>query len=158
MFFISSKVYMKLNYKTMKPARYNQFEPAYPASFSSILDKFFNDSVAQSTNQFIPAVDIAEDESQYEIHVSVPGMKKSDFNLDLTDGRLIISGERKMEEKKEGRNFHSIETHYGAFNRSFYVPETVDADKIEANYQDGLLKVTLPKTEKKTNKSKIEVK
>ncbi|MFD2202028.1 Hsp20/alpha crystallin family protein [Shivajiella indica] len=142
----------------MKLARYNQFEPSYPTSFSSVLDKFFNDSFAQSAKQFTPAVDIAEDENQYEIHVSVPGMKKTDFNLDLTDGRLTISGERKMEEKKEGKNFHTVETHYGSFSRSFYVPETVDAEKIEASYQDGLLKVLLPKTEKKTNKSKIEVK
>jgi HSP20 family protein len=142
----------------MKLARYNQFEPSYPSSFSSVLDKFFNDSLAQSAKSFTPAVDIAEDENQFEIHLSVPGMNKNDFNLDLTDGRLTISGERKMEEKKEGKNFHTIETHFGAFSRSFYVPETVDAEKIEASYQDGLLKVVLPKTEKKTNKSKIEVK
>jgi len=142
----------------MKLARYNQFEPSYPSSFSSVLDKFFNESLAQSTKSFTPAVDIAEDENQYEIHVSVPGMNKTDFNLDLTDGRLTISGERKMEEKKEGKNFHTLETHFGAFSRSFYVPETVDSEKIEASYQDGLLKVILPKTEKKTNKSKIDVK
>jgi HSP20 family protein len=142
----------------MKPARYNHFEPSYPTSFSSVLDKFFNDSIAKSAKQFTPAVDIAEDENQFEIHVSVPGMNKSDFNLDLTDGRLTISGERKMEEKKEGKNFHTIETNYGAFSRSFFVPETVETEKIEASYQDGLLTVILPKTEKKTNKSKIEVK
>jgi HSP20 family protein len=63
-----------------------------------------------------------------------------------------------MEEKKEGKNFHTIETNYGAFSRSFFVPETVETEKIEASYQDGLLTVILPKTEKKTNKSKIEVK
>jgi HSP20 family protein len=142
----------------MKPARYNQFEPSYPTSFSSVLDKFFNDSIAKSAKQFTPAVDIAEDENQFEIHVSVPGMNKSDFNLDLTDGRLTISGERKMEEKKEGKNFHTIETNYGAFSRSFFVPETVETEKIKASYQDGLLTVILPKSEKKTNKSKIEVK
>jgi HSP20 family protein len=142
----------------MKPARYNQFEPSYPTFFSSVLDKFFNDSIAKSAKQFTPAVDIAEDENQFEIHVSVPGMNKSDFNLDLTDGRLTISGERKMEEKKEGKNFHTIETNYGAFSRSFFVPETVETEKIKASYQDGLLTVILPKSEKKTNKSKIEVK
>ncbi|RZS98662.1 Hsp20/alpha crystallin family protein [Cecembia calidifontis] len=142
----------------MKLVRYNQFEPAYPSTFGSLLDKFFNESLSQTTKQFIPAVDISEDEKQYEIQVSVPGMKKSDFHLDLTEGRLTISGERKMEEKKEGKNFHSIETHYGSFSRSFYVPETISVENISAVYEDGLLKVVLPKTEKKVNNLKIEVK
>ena len=59
-------------------------------------------------------------------------MKKSDFNIDLTEGRLTISGERKIEEKKEGKNYHSIETHFGSFSRSFYLPENVLSEKIEA--------------------------
>ncbi|PSL03775.1 Hsp20/alpha crystallin family protein [Cecembia rubra] len=142
----------------MKLVRYNQFEPAYPSTFGSLLDKFFNESFVQNSKQFTPAVDISEDEKQYEIHVSVPGMKKSDFQLDLTEGRLTISGERKMEEKKEGKNFHSVETHFGSFSRSFYVPETVNIDNISAAYEDGLLKVVLPKSEKKVNNLKIEVK
>lgn len=142
----------------MKLVKYNQLEPNYPASFSNLLDRFFNDSIGQNIKQFTPAVDISEDENHYEIHVSVPGMKKSDFNLELNDGRLTISGERKMEEKKEGKNFHSLETHYGSFSRSFYLPENVKEDGIAASYEDGLLKVSLPKEEKKVNKSKIEVK
>jgi HSP20 family protein len=142
----------------MKLVKYNQLEPNYPATFSNLLDRFFNDSIGQNIKQFTPAVDISEDENHYEIHVSVPGMKKSDFNLEVTDGRLTISGERKMEEKKEGKNFHSLETHYGSFSRSFYLPENIKEDGIAAVYEDGLLKVNLPKEEKKVNKSKIEVK
>lgn len=142
----------------MNLMRYNQPEPSYPTSFSNLLDRFFNDSIGQSVRQFTPAVDIAEDETQYEIKVSVPGMKKSDFNLDLTDGRLTISGERKMEEKKEGKNFHTIETHYGSFSRSFHLPDDVDPEKIEASYNDGLLNIKLPKSEKSIRKAKIEVK
>ncbi|WP_194976805.1 Hsp20/alpha crystallin family protein [Aquiflexum lacus] len=142
----------------MKLVKYNQLEPNYPTTFSNMLDRFFNDSIGQNVKQFTPAVDISEDENHYEIHVSVPGMKKSDFNLEVIDGRLTISGERKMEEKTEGRNFHSLETHYGSFKRSFYLPENVKEDGIAASYEDGLLKVNLPKEEKKVNKSKIEVK
>ena len=142
----------------MKLVKYNQFEPTYPSTFSSLLDRFFNDSLAQSVRQFTPAVDVAEDDQQYEIHVSVPGMKKSDFNLDLTDGRLTISGERKLKEKTEKKNYHSIETHYGTFSRSFYVPDDVKVERIEAVYEDGLLKVVLPKEERKVSKAKIEVK
>jgi HSP20 family protein len=152
------KIDLTKKYQTMKLVKYNQLDPAYPATFSTLLDRFFNDSIGQNLKQFTPAVDISEDESKYELHVSVPGMKKTDFNLDLTEGRLTVSGERKMEEKKEGKNYHSLETHYGSFSRSFYLPDDVNSDSIEAVYEDGLLKINLPKAEKKVNKAKIEVK
>ena len=141
----------------MKLIKYNQLEPN-PATFSNLLDRFFNDSIGQNIKHFTPAVDISEDENHFEIQVSVPGMKKSDFNIEVNDGRLTISGERKMEDKKEGKNYHSLETHYGAFSRSFYLPDNVNEDGILAAYEDGLLKVNLPKEEKKVIKSKIEVK
>ena len=142
----------------MKLIRYNQLDPQVPASFSGMLDRFFNDSFGAALKQFNPAVDIAEDEKSYEIHVAVPGVKKQDFKIDLVDGKLTISGERKMEENKEGKNFHSLETQYGSFSRSFFVPEDVKAEKVEATYEDGLLKLTLPKKEKKVSKASIEVK
>jgi HSP20 family protein len=142
----------------MKLVRYNQLDPQVPASFSGMLDRFFNDSFGAALKQFNPAVDIAEDEKSYEILVAVPGVKKQDFKIDLIDGKLTISGERKMEEKKEGKNFHSLETQYGSFSRSFFVPEDVKAEKVEATYEDGLLKLTLPKKEKKVSKASIEVK
>jgi HSP20 family protein len=142
----------------MKLVRYNQLDPQVPASFSGMLDRFFNDSFGAALKQFNPAVDIAEDEKSYEIHVAVPGVKKQDFKIDLIDGKLTISGERKMEEKKEGKNFHSLETQYGSFSRSFFIPEDVKADQVEATYEDGLLKLTLPKKEKKVSKASIEVK
>jgi HSP20 family protein len=142
----------------MKLVRYNQLDPQVPASFSGMLDRFFNDSFGAALKQFNPAVDIAEDEKSYEIHVAVPGVKKQDFKIDLIDGKLTISGERKMEEKKEGKNFHSLETQYGSFSRSFFIPEDVKSDQVEATYEDGLLKLTLPKKEKKVSKASIEVK
>ena len=142
----------------MKLVRYNQLEPQIPSTFSGMLDRFFNESIGASIKQFSPAVDIAEDEKSYEIHVAVPGMKKSDFKIDLQDGKLTLSGERKMEEKKEGKNFHSIETHYGAFRRSFFLPDDVLDEQVAASYEEGLLKIVLPKREKKVNKSTIEVK
>lgn len=142
----------------MRLVKYNQLDPQVPASFSGMLDRFFNDSFGAALKQFNPAVDIAEDEKSYEIHVAVPGVKKQDFKIDLIDGKLTISGERKMEEKKDGKNFHSIETQYGSFSRSFFIPEEVKVDKVEATYEDGLLKLTLPKKEKKVSKASIEVK
>ncbi|MAN87506.1 MAG: heat-shock protein Hsp20 [Algoriphagus sp.] len=142
----------------MKLTKYNPTSTEFPTTFSSMLDRFFNDNFNPMNKQFNPAVDISEDDKSFEIEVAVPGMKKSDFNIDLTEGRLTISGERKIEEKKEGKNYHSIETHFGSFSRSFYLPENVLSEKIEATYVDGVLKISIPKTEKKNSKSVIEVK
>ncbi|WP_144604100.1 Hsp20/alpha crystallin family protein [Algoriphagus algorifonticola] len=142
----------------MKLTKYNPTSTEFPTTFSSMLDRFFNDNFIPMNKQFNPAVDISEDDKSFEIEFAVPGMKKSDFNIDLTEGRLTISGERKIEEKKEGKNYHSIETHFGSFSRSFYLPENVLSEKIEATYVDGVLKISIPKTEKKNLKSVIEVK
>lgn len=142
----------------MKIVKYNQLDPQVPASFSGMLDRFFNDSFSAAYKQFNPAVDIAEDEKSYQIHVAVPGVKKQDFKIDLVDGKLTVSGERKLEDKKEGKNYHSLETQYGSFSRSFFIPEDVKEDLVEATYEEGLLKITLPKKEKKVSKAAIEVK
>lgn len=141
----------------MRLLKYNHPEPQIPTTFSGMLDRFFHETVQTAQRQFIPAVDVAEDEKSYEIYVAVPGVKKSDFKIDLTEGRLTISGERKSEDKKEGKNFHSIETQYGAFKRSFYVPDDVNAESVDAFYENGVLRLTLPKKEKKVTKSIIEV-
>lgn len=141
----------------MRLLKYNHPEPQIPTTFSGMLDRFFQETVQTAQRQFIPAVDVAEDEKSYEIYVAVPGVKKSDFKIDLTEGRLTISGERKSEDKKEGKNFHSIETQYGAFKRSFYVPDDVNAESVDAFYENGVLRLTLPKKEKKVTKSIIEV-
>ena len=142
----------------MKLVRFNQTEPYFPNTFSGMLDKFFNENMGTSLKHFNPAVDIAEDENSYEIQLSVPGVQKKDFKVELVDGKLTISGERKMEEKKEGKNYHSVETQYGSFSRSFFVPEDIKAEEVNAAYEDGLLKITLPKKEKKVVKAAIEVK
>lgn len=142
----------------MKLVRYNHFENQNPASFGTMVDRLFNEFQTSALKQFSPAVDIAEDEKGYEIQLALPGMKKSDFKIDLVDRKLTVSGERKQEEKKEGKNFHSVETQYGAFKRSFFVPEDVIEEGVEAVYEDGLLSLVLPKKEKKISKATIEVK
>jgi HSP20 family protein len=142
----------------MKLVRYNQLENESPVTFSAMLDRLFNESLGSSLRQFNPAVDIAEDEKSYEIQLALPGMKKSDFKIDLVDRKLTVSGERKHQEKKEGKNFHSVETQFGSFKRSFFLPEDVLEDHVEASYQDGLLTLVLPKKEKKNSKAVIEVK
>ena len=141
--------------------RYNSALNNYaPTSFSNLIDRFFNDSLARSGGSaysFVPRVDILEEEKSFEIHVAVPGMNKDDFKIDLNDNYLTISGERKNSREKKENNFHSVEIQYGTFSRSFTLPENVDANGISAKYVNGILEVSIPKDEKKSLKSTIKV-
>ena len=130
-----------------------------PTSFRSFVDKFFNDDyVGGSLPAFSPKVDIAESEKAFEIHLYAPGMKKEDFSIDLNEDRISISGERKLDNEKKEKNFHSVESYYGSFKRSFHLPEVINRDKVDASYKDGVLILTLPKDEKKVTKKQIAVK
>jgi HSP20 family protein len=84
-------------------------------------------------------------------------MNKDDFKIDLNDNFLTISGERKLSKEKNEKNFHSIETQYGTFSRSFSLPENVDVNKINAKYENGILAISIPKDEKKVLKTSIKV-
>jgi HSP20 family protein len=141
----------------MSIIRYNSND-FVPASFSNLIDKFFNESLAKSGGSvFVPKVDVVETENAYEIHVAVPGVTKDDFKIDLHDNYLTISGERKVSDEKKEKNFRSIETQYGAFSRSFSLPENVAAEKINAKYNNGILELNIPKDEKKQLMQTIKV-
>jgi HSP20 family protein len=141
----------------MSIIRYNPTD-FVPTTFSSLIDRFFNDSLTRSGGSlFVPKVDIVETKDAFEMQVAAPGLNKDDFNIELHDNYLTISGERKFEEEKNGRTFHTIETQYGAFSRSFTLPDGVDSSKINAKYQNGILTLSLPKDEKKMLKQTIKV-
>lgn len=141
----------------MSIIRYNPRDFA-PTTFSSLLDKFFDDSVQRSGNgYFVPKVDILENENAFELHFEAPGMNKEDFNIEVKDNTLTISGERKISAEKKEENYQSIETRYGSFSRSFSLPESVKSDKINAKYVNGILELTIPKDEKKLLKTSIKV-
>jgi HSP20 family protein len=142
-----------------------KYNPSLPStenrSFSNLLDRFFNESfngISKELQHFAPQVDIAESKAAFEISVAAPGMKKSDFNIDMKDGSITISGERKFEEKKDEKNYHAVETQYGSFSRSFHLPDNIKEDKIEASYQDGILSIVIPKDEQKELKRTIQIK
>lgn len=129
-----------------------------PTSFSSLVDGFFNDSLTRSGGSaFLPKVDIIENETSYELHVAAPGLSKEDFNIELNDNSITVSGERKFLNEKNEKKYHSIETQYGSFSRSFSLPENVDSSKINAKYNNGILELTIPKDEKKAIKTTIKV-
>lgn len=145
----------------MSLIRYNSTLNDYtPTSFSNLIDRFFSESAARSggsSYSFVPRVDIFEEEHAFELHVAVSGMKKDDFKIDLNDNFLTISGERKFSKEKKENNFRSIETQHGTFSRSFTLPENVDASKIAASYNEGILEIVIPKDEKKVLKQTIKV-
>lgn len=105
-----------------------------------------------------PRADITEDEREVTIDIELPGMKKEDIKVEVRNNVLTISGERRQERKSETPEGSRIERHYGRFERSFALPETVDDQKVSANYQGGVLTLHLPKTEKAMPKEvKVEV-
>lgn len=129
-----------------------------PVSFSNIVDKFFNDGfLSPETSAFTPKADVIESESNFEIRFSIPGVDKEDIKIDLDKGKLTVSGERKMEEKSENRNYKTVETVYGSFSRSFYLPENINEDKVEAIHKNGILNIIVPKEELKKTVKNIEI-
>ena len=116
------------------------------------LDRLFE----SPRNNWLPALDVQEDKDNFVVRAELPGLKREDIEVSLHDGALSISGERKTEVKQEGVAVHRQERHYGKFERTLTLPTPVAADKITAQYKDGVLTVTLPKIEEAKPK-KIDV-
>ena len=111
----------------------------------------------QKVETFTPAVNEKVDEKGYYLEIDLPGVKKENIEISVNDGILTISGERKLEKKEEGENYTRIESFFGRFERSFKLPADADAENIEAEYKDGVLKVFIPKKQKAEGK-KITIK
>lgn len=122
-------------------------------------DNFFNTPVMAQTTTTAPAVNVKEDNKQYVMEVAVPGLKKEQVNMSIDkDGYLTLSIENKNEQKDENKKEHYLrrEFSYTSYRQSYALPDNVDADKIEANVADGVLKVVLPKVEKKEEKQDVK--
>ena len=96
---------------------------------------------------WMPLTDIAENENNYVLHLDLPGVKKEDVKISFTDGQLIISGERKMEKESKDSKYHRLERAFGKYYRSFSLPKQIQEDKIDAEFKDGQLIITVPKSE-----------
>ena len=106
-----------------------------------------------------PPVDLVEKDKEYEITAELPGLDDKNVEVKLSNGTLTISGEKKEEREEKEKGYHLSERRYGSFRRSFLVPEGVDADKIEASFEKGILTVRLPKTpEAQKAEKKIAIK
>jgi HSP20 family protein len=123
------------------------------------LDGFFDEfglPEMADKKQWLPKVDVSETDDHLIVRAEVPGMDKKDINITMSDGILTIQGEKKQEKKEEKENYRFVERRYGSFSRSLRVPNGVNADKIEAGYKDGVLKVVIPKSESEKSR-KIEI-
>jgi HSP20 family protein len=114
---------------------------------------------AQVTWGKMPAIDVAETPSDYEVTAELPGLDEKNIEVKFSDGTLTIRGEKKEEKEEKKKDYYLSERHYGSFQRSLSVPDGVDLEKIEATFKSGVLTVTLPKTTEAQKKvKKIEVK
>ena len=134
----------------MAIARYTPFHtelddfPAGLKVFQDSLSRLFSEPASRPWS---PAVDIYETENELVLKADVPDVDPKDVGIQLENGTLTLKGERKFEEERNGKGFHRIERSYGKFVRAFSLPDTVDAEKVKADYKNGVLTVTLPKKE-----------
>ncbi|MCB0807064.1 MAG: Hsp20/alpha crystallin family protein [Bacteroidales bacterium] len=138
----------------------------YWPSFPSLIDNLFsrdlmdwNNTNFSTTNTTLPAVNIVETKDDFRIEVAAPGMEKKDFNINLENDTLTISSERKKEDKKEDENYSRREFSYQSFQRVFTLPENlVDGEKVNARYEEGILKIHIPKREEAKPKPPRQIK
>ena len=141
-----------------------RFEPYREfATLQDRLNRLFHNSLGDSqdsltTSSFSPAVDVYEDEHAVNLKIEVPGIDEKDLDIRVENNTLTVHGERKFEKEEKEENFRRVERQYGSFTRSFTLPQTVDSENVSANYDKGVLKISLPKkAEAKPKQIKVNV-
>jgi HSP20 family protein len=122
------------------------------ATLQDRINRVFRDTYSQggqdqslATSSFAPAVDVYEDEHNVTLKVEVPGIDEKDIDIRLENNTLTVHGERKIEKEEKEENYRRVERQYGSFTRTFTLPTTVDSENVSANYDKGVLSITLPK-------------
>jgi HSP20 family protein len=127
--------------------------------FPTIWEDFFNNDLFNlpalaSRGTTVPAVNITETDTEYILELAAPGMKKSDFHVNIDRNVLTVSSEKEEEKEEKDKNYTRKEFSYSSFERSFTLPESIDQEKIDAKYTNGVLKLVLPKKEEVIPKTK----
>ncbi len=127
--------------------------------FPSVWEDFFNNELFNlpamaSRGATVPAVNINETDKEFELELAAPGLKKNDFQVNVDRNVLTVSTEKKEEKEEKDKQFTRKEFSYHSFSRSFTLPESINQEKIDAKYADGVLKLVLPKKEEVIPKSK----
>jgi len=124
--------------------------------FSTNISRVFGDE-GIARGAWNPSIDIYENKDQIVVEAELPGMSREDFDLSIENNVLTLRGERRFEKKDEGDNYHRVERSYGSFTRSFTLPQTVTGETANAEYKNGVLRVSLPKREE-VKARRIEIK
>jgi len=133
------------------------------SSFRNEMDRLWDRFPGESpfartfTESWLPSVDISETKDNFVVKAELPGLEAKDVNVSISGDILTIKGEKKAEEEEKDEHYHRVERYSGSFQRVFQLSSGIKADKIEANFDKGVLKVTLPKVEE-AQKKEIEVK
>ena len=131
-------------------ARSNPAEATPFSAFGRVFDDFLVRNwlrFDEADRLIAPSLDIVEDEHAYVVTAELPGLKKEDVQIQLEDGVLSISGEKKQETDVKEKTFHRMERRYGSFYRAVTLPAGVDVEKVDARFEDGVLKIRVPKRE-----------
>ena len=132
-----------------------------PFGFTDLFDNdrfFSNDWFEKDFKHVLPAVNIKENKNEFKIEFAAPGFTKKDFKINLEENVLTVGAEKKKEKSEEKDSFTRKEFSYNSFTRSFTLPQTVDTDKIDAKYNDGILELNIPKKEETKLLPKKEIK
>ena len=136
-----------------------KFEPLKEIdNFSERIQKYFDEFSSFGFNfsdSFSPKIDISEDKESIHVTAEVPGVQKENLKITLQDNILTLQGEKKKEEESKDKNYHRVERSYGSFKRSFTLPVEVDSEKVEAKYENGMLKISLRKLQPKSASEKV---
>ncbi len=130
------------------------FEDVFRRPFSLLGPSWWPRLRLPEIEEVTPSVDIYEDADNVVVKAELPGMKKEDIDVTLTEDTITISGEKKKEEKVQRKDYFRLERSYGSFSRSFRLPKEVQADKAKAKFKDGVLEIKIPKTAEAKKKEK----
>lgn len=148
----------------IKRNQQNQSVQNLRSDFDNLFDNFFsefplafaNDSQIIE-NSFKPKINIAEDDKSYHIDAELAGVKKEDIEIEYANDLLTIEAEKKEKIEDKQKNYHRVESFYGTFSRSIQIPKSVDYENVKAKFEDGVLKIELPKSKEDKSKNRIAI-
>jgi HSP20 family protein len=123
-----------------------------PEPLAADFDRLFStlfDRTNQVPQRWVPAMDLVEHDDHFLLRADLPGLAEGDVNIELNDGSLTISGERKAEHAKQERGFYRVERQFGSFSRTLTLPDGIDGEQIKASFTNGVLEVWIPKPEER---------
>jgi HSP20 family protein len=128
------------------------------SDMNRLFDRFFGAPAGNGLTErrWIPAMDLVETDDSLVLRADLPGMTEDDVEIEVKDGVLTISGERKSEHEEKGEGFHRVERSFGRFSRALNLPDGVQADKVEAKFDNGVLEVRIPKPEE-TKPTRVQI-